>query len=548
MIPQYMRPSHRKPVTYREFDPMTRLHMSVFIRRVFAELHPGATYLDNFHIHAVIEALEEVRRGQNLRLAVALPPRGLKSVVISVGFVAWLLGHDPSLKIVCVSYGQELSDKLASDCRQVMTSDWYRRLFPQTWLRQGRQSLANFETTMGGGRFSTSVGGALTGFGADVIIIDDPMNPNQALSEAERVSGNQWIQHTLFTRLNNKRTGRIVLVQQRLHMDDLIGNLEEKAPGSFRILSFAAIAQKDELHDYATPFGRRQHQRLEGEALHPERESIDDLKDLETRMGSQVFSAQYLQAPVPTGGNLVKRDWLRRYIACEVAKPNRIVQSWDTASKVGQLNDYSVCTTWAMIGERYYLLDVVRQRLEFPALKQRVIEEADRWKAELVLIEDKGSGMSLLQDLQSTGFWKGRAVSPVGDKASRLVGVTAMIEAGRLLLPHSAVWLPEYELELCGFPGLRHDDQVDSTSQAFDWFRNEGNPGGLWHYYRQENEKAVAYREHRTVQLGAPHGVNRYGTIDGVEHIVGPDGTLWLTEEDSGRAEGAGFARLSPRI
>lgn len=214
--------------TYVELDAMTRLHPHLFVQRVFAELHPGATFQDNFHIHVTLEELEALRHSWNRRLALALPPRGLKSIITSVSYVAWLLGHDPKLKIICVSYAQELADKLASDCRQIMQAGWYQRLFPGTRLRQGRQSLANFETTAGGGRFSTSVGGTLTGFGADWIILDDPMKPLEALSDTERTTTNSWIQHTLFTRLNDKRTGRIVIVMQRLHEDDVIGNLLKK--------------------------------------------------------------------------------------------------------------------------------------------------------------------------------------------------------------------------------------------------------------------------------------------------------------------------------
>jgi len=455
-----------KPITYAEFDPLTRLHFALLVQRVFAELNPGVEYLDNFHIHVIIKALEDLRHGRNNRLTVAMPPRSLKSIIISVAWVAWLLGHDPGLRIICVSYGQELADKMASDCRQVMQSDWYRRLFPNTRLLPGRQSLANFETTAGGARFSTSIGGTLTGFGADYIIVDDPMKPAEALSEAERTTTNNWVQHTLFTRLNDKRTGRIVVVMQRLHEDDIIGSLAEKAGGTFRMLSFPAIATHDEVHEFASPFGRRRVHRREGEALHPQREPLEVLDEHKRLLGSRFFSAQYLQAPVPIEGNLVKRAWFRYYSPLEIAVPDRIIQSWDTASKAGQFNDYSVCTTWALKGERIYLIDVVRERLEFPALKQRVIDESDRHRAELVLIEDKGSGMSLLQELQATGFWNCRPVNPTSDKAVRFAGISAMIEQGRVLLPHSAIWLEDYLHELCGFPGLKHDDQVDSTSQA----------------------------------------------------------------------------------
>lgn len=533
-----------KQATYAEFDALTRLRFALFVQRIFAELNPGTEYLDNFHVHVIIDALEGLRAGGDRRLAVAMPPRSLKSIIISVAWVCWLLGHEPNLRIICVSYSQELADKLASDCRQIMQSDWYPRLFPNTRLRPGRQSLANFETTTGGGRFSTSIGGTLTGFGADWIILDDPMNPSEALSEVERNTGNNWIQHTLFTRLNDKRTGRIIVVMQRLHEDDVIGNLAEKTGGTFRMLSFPAIAPQDEVHDYTTPFGRRRHVRREGEALHPEREPVEVLEEQKKLLGSRFFSAQYLQAPVPVEGNLVKYSWIGYYHPYEIGVPDRIIQSWDPASKVGPNNDFSVCTTWAMKGDRYYLIDVVRMRLEFPALKRRIIDEHDLHRPDLVLIEDKGSGESLLKDLPASGFWRVRAIKPVQSKIVRLEGVSAIFEAGRVLLPHSAVWLEDYLHELCGFPGLKHDDQVDSTSQALAWFREEGNPGGLWHYMRQENEKAVAWREHRTVHLRAPASVSHFHSRDGTRISVGPDGTVWLTELDAGSACPAGFIRL----
>jgi len=215
-------------ISYREFDALTRLHFWLFLRRVFAELNPGILYLDNWHIHVIIEALENLRTGTERRLAVAMPPRSLKSIAISVAWPAFIMGHDPSARIICASYGQDLADKMAYDCRQVMQSDWYRRLFPRTALAAKRQALSNYETTAGGSRFSTSVGGVITGFGADYIILDDPMKPSEALSDAERQNANDWVQHTLFTRLNDKRNGRIVIVMQRLHEDDVIGNIMEK--------------------------------------------------------------------------------------------------------------------------------------------------------------------------------------------------------------------------------------------------------------------------------------------------------------------------------
>lgn len=534
-----------RPLTYAEFDPITRIHFAVFVQRVFAELNPGTDYLDNFHIHVIIEALEDLRLDRNHRLAVAMPPRSLKSIIISVAWVAWLMGHNPGLRIICVSYGQELADKMASDCRQVIQSAWYRRLFPGTQLLHGRQSLANFETTAGGARFSTSVGGVLTGFGADYILLDDPMKPGDAISEVERNATNHWVQHTLLTRLNDKRNGRLLIVMQRLHEEDVIGSLLEKAAGTFKLLSFPAIATADEVHQFTTPFGRRTVFRREGEALHPDREPLEVLAEQRAMLGSRVFSAQYLQEPVPLEGNLVKRSWLRYYQPHEILAPDRKIQSWDTASKPGLLNDYSVGTTWYQIGERFYLVDVVRERLDFPALRNRVIDEADRHRVELVLIEDKGSGMGLLQDLSAAGFGKGRAVKVVTDKISRLAGISAMIEQGRVYLPQHADWLDDYRDELCGFPSVRHDDQVDSTSQALAWLRDEGNPGGLWFFMKQQAERLAAHGVERTVRMRAPPGVSHFYPRDGMCIPVEPDRSIWLSALDAGAAAHSGFVRIS---
>ena len=309
----------------------------------------------------------------------------------------------------------------------------------------------------------------------------------------------------------------------------------------FRLISFSAIAQADEVHTYNTPFGPKSFSRKRGEALHPAREPLEVLEEQRRLLGSRFFAAQYLQEPVPLEGGLVKRAWLRFFHPYEMAKAERIIQSWDTAQKMGELNDFSVGTTWAIMGNRVYLLDVVRVKLEFPALKRRVIEEADRMRADQVLIEDKGSGTGLLQSLRESGFGKAVAIEPKGDKGMRLASVTPMIEEGRVYLPQSAIWLEDYIYELCGFPGLRHDDQVDSTSQFLAWFRDEGNPGGVYWYYAQMAERQRAMAEDRTVHLRAPAGVSHYFPCGKEGVPVGPDGTIWLTELDARAARGAGY-------
>jgi hypothetical protein len=194
-----------------------------FVERSFYELNPEAEFLPNWHIEMIAAKLEACRQGKIKRLIVNQPPRSLKSHILSVAFPAWLLGHNPSLQIICVSYGQELADKHARDCRRLMASAFYQNLFHKTRLSTEKQSVNEFMTTAHGFRLSTSVGGVLTGRGADIIIIDDPLKPEDALSETRRNSVNEWYSGTLLTRLNSKETGVIIILMQRLHQDDLVG-------------------------------------------------------------------------------------------------------------------------------------------------------------------------------------------------------------------------------------------------------------------------------------------------------------------------------------
>src|SRR6201993_2159685 len=210
------------------------------------------------------------------------PPRHLKSHLASVAFPSWCLGRNPSAQILCVSYAQELADKLSRDCRRVIASDWYRQLFP-TRMSPQRQAVPEFETTAQGCRIATSVGGVLTGRGADIIIIDDPLKPEEALSQAQRRSANEWFDHTLYSRLNDKQTGAIILIMHRLHEDDLVGHV--LAQEDWEVLSFPAIAEADESYVIDTIWGPRCFMRRCGEALHPEREPLETLEHIRRTLG-----------------------------------------------------------------------------------------------------------------------------------------------------------------------------------------------------------------------------------------------------------------------
>ena len=229
--------------TWTTYDTLLRRDFVSFAQRCFRELSPRTQFMMNWHIEIIAAKLMAVRAGQIRRLIINMPPRYLKSLLASVAFPAWCLGHDPAAQILCVSYAQELADKLSRDCRRILASDWYQRLFP-TRLSPERQAVPEFETTAQGCRLATSVGGVLTGRGADLIIIDDPLKPEEALSQTQRRAANEWFDHTLYSRLNDKLAGAIVVIMHRLHEDDLVGHVLRQE--DWEVVRFPAIAEDDE--------------------------------------------------------------------------------------------------------------------------------------------------------------------------------------------------------------------------------------------------------------------------------------------------------------
>src|SRR6266550_342109 len=459
----------------REYDAILRSDLGYFAERCFCEFNAQAAFAMNWHIEVIAAKLAAVREGKIRRLIINLPPRHLKSLLASIAFPAWCLGHDPSAQILSVSYGQELADKLARDCRSIMMSPWYRRLFP-TRLAPHRQAVQEFVTTRQGYRLATSNGGVLTGRGADIILIDDPLKPEEALSEAQRQAANEWYDHTLYSRLNDKRCGAIVIIMQRLHEDDLVGHVLAQEP--WEVVRFPAIAEADEVHEIETIWEPRCFTRRQGEPLHPKREPLETLDHIRRTIGEYNFAGQYQQSPAPLGGGLVKAEWFKRYRENE--RPERFertVQSWDTANKATELSDFSVCTTWGVRGKDLFLLDVFRRRLEYPALKRAVREQQCLFGATEVLIEDKASGTQLIQELVADGCHDVTRYQPTTDKTMRLHAQTAVIESGFVHIPETEPWLAEYLHEMTVFPNGKHDDQVDATAQFLDWVKHPSSGG-----------------------------------------------------------------------
>ncbi len=432
-----------------------------FFRRCTQTVNPSRPLEWNWHLDAIIYQLERIRRGEIHRLIINAPPRTLKSLIVSVAFTAYLLGLDPARPIFTISYADELAAKHTSDFRSIVESRWYRLAFRKTLIQ--RMHEGEVTTTQRGFRKSTSVYGALTGLGGDLFIIDDPQKTIDAQSETRRKTLNEWFSHTLVSRLDDKRKGAIIVVMQRVHMDDLSGYLIE-ASDDWTVLSLPAIAEADE----EIPVGKETfYHRGIGKALHPSFEPIEVLRKQRETIGSEIFAAQYQQCPVPQGGAMIKRRSLRYYDTLPPRTWNtHIILSWDTAAKNGAQNDWSVCTVWMLAEEHFYLVDLIRGRYEYPQLRAIAVALAQRYDPHKIMIEDASTGIALAQELRQAGFYLVDPIPIEHDKIGRMYVQQAKFEAGLVLFPRGAPFLPELEAELLAFPRGKTDDQVDSISQA----------------------------------------------------------------------------------
>lgn len=470
-------------------NALLRKDFKSFVIKVFKEVSTTQKYLDNWHIDVICNELLNVMEGKQNRLIINIPPRYMKSIICSIALPAFILGHNPRASIIVVSYAEGLSSEIADNCKRVMESAWYKDIFPGTKLSKSKNAAYDFKTTRGGGRYATSVTGTLTGRGADYIIVDDPIKPDDAKSDNMREKNNDWYGSTLCSRLNDKKSGKIIVIMQRLHEDDFTGHLLEMKQ-SFKHIRIPAIAEEDEkwfIKDRIMSEEILIKERKKNEALHPEREDLKILFDIKSDQGEYNFAGQYQQNPAPIEGCIIKEKWLQFYdkeqlfkdIENDKIKIVNIFQSWDTASKVGKHNDYTACITALHASDgKTYILDVFRERLEFPDLIRRVDlkykEEKEEYKHSVkLLIEEENSGIALIQELKNKHEIYPIPIKPEYDKETRLKIVSNLIENGTCLFPEDRpYWWMDFEKELLRFPAVKHDDQADALSQLLYYVKN----------------------------------------------------------------------------
>lgn len=480
-----METTRKVDFTQREVDAFLRSDFCCFLEKVFYTVTPGVKFNYNWHLQAIAEYLMACKRREIKRLIINIPPRSLKSTIGTVAFPAFLLGHDPSTKIMAASYSKQLSIMHSVQCRLVMESDWYRRIFSRTIISPDDNQKSSYTTTMRGHRVATSTGGTVTGQGGNFLIIDDPHNAMEAQSETIRKSQIDWFDQSFSTRLNDKENDVIIVIMQRLHSLDLTGHLQAK--GGWTNLCLPAIFEEPK----TISIGSFQKTIKAGELLHEDRDNKKILDDTKVALGSYAFSAQYLMAPAPPGGGIFKREWVKVFPNDKpLPKFDAIIQSVDSALTANTFSDYTAFTAWGIFEEKgkraAMLLDAWQERLEYPDLKKKLqlewktrYGEGEGRRADFILIEDKGSGISLIQDMQRMGIPVRKYNPGQADKVQRAHLITYLFEAGCIYFPESdrfkgkfLSWAEDVLEQLMTFPNADHDDYVDSTTQAVRLLRD----------------------------------------------------------------------------
>jgi predicted phage terminase large subunit-like protein len=438
-----------------------------FYRLAFPSLAPETSFSPSPHFRVLSQALEKVATGESRRLLIAIPPRHGKSILASVALPAWILGRDPTRKIICASYGEQLSKDFSTRFRDLLYSPNYRAVFPGAEVDAGGASLAEVRMSAKGYRLATTVQGPATGKGAHCIIVDDPFKASEASSESVRNGVYDWFKGSLMTRFDKPAEGAMIVVQQRLHQDDLIGRLRDEGGWDYLDMPGECIERKVyDLGDGESWVFKP------GDLLFEERFNKAALEQLYWDLGEVQYNAQILQRPSPPGGLIFKLKHFQRYETLPRAY-EAIVQSWDPAIVDTETAAFTVCTTWGILGRKLYLIHVFRKRLDFYKIEPAIMHMKEKHNAGAVIVEVSGVGRAIGDALLKREgsrrwfYWH----DPELGKVERALAQTPKIERKRVYLPVSAPWLETFEAEVATFPNSKFADQVDSMVQflyAFD--------------------------------------------------------------------------------
>lgn len=440
-------------------------------------LEPGKPFVTNWHIKSICEHLEAVYRRVIKKLMIFVPPRTSKSTLVSKVFPVWAWINDPHREFLTISNGIELATELAVQSKELIMSDWFQAGWgDKLGLSSYQNTKANYVNTFGGKRTALGISSAITGKGGDTIIIDDPHDAKKAMSSSglERKSVIEAYDHGISTRLNDPKSSATILIMQRLHEEDLAGHLLEKEPGEWDILEFPMLYDPD--RKCKTSLGVQDIRTEENELLWEARFDQKNIDDKKITLGPWGFASQMQQRPTPKEGGVIKITDFNFFekVPGEILET---AQFWDTAMKAGKHNDYWVCGTWARTATGYYLIDVFRYKLDYPDGLEMVAQKYQEFQPSVVVVEDKGTGSSLIQELRTSTTVPVLPYLPMADKECRMTVENASIRAGKVFLKMGASWLHDFISEMQHFPGGKHDDQIDMLSMAIQYFREKSTYG-----------------------------------------------------------------------
>lgn len=446
---------------------------SSFVEAAWPVIEPGRVFQGNWHIDVICRHLEAVSRGDIRRLIINVPYRTSKSTLVSVLWPVWNWIFNPGCRFLTGSHKDILAVRDNLKSRQLIKSRWFQDGWSDRFsLSTDQNQKTRYENNHTGSRISFGMTSGVTGEGGDILVIDDPHNAKKAMfSDVERVNVLNAFDQELFTRLNDPDKSSIVIIMQRLHEKDLTGHLLKLGGWEHLCLPMEYVPSRK----CFTSLGVQDPRKTEGELLWPSRFGHKWLSEQKRTLGIYGCAGQLQQDPVPSGGGLISCSWFKEY---KILPPEdqwiEVIQGWDTAQKADELlNCPWVCGTLVRTQTAFYLVDVFREWMIYPDGKRMVKALAAKYNPNIILIEDKSTGSSLLQDLPLEGMYPVKGVLPDADKITRLATESPLIEAGYVHLPESAPWLADFLDEISHFPLSATKDQADMLSMVLKYFHRK---------------------------------------------------------------------------
>ena len=443
-----------------------------------------SAFIHGKHHEIMADAFERVAKGELKRLIINMPPRHTKSEFASYLLPAWFLGKYPDKKIIQTAHTAELAVGFGRKVRNLVNSPDYKAIFPNVSLQSDSKAAGRWNTSQGGDYFAIGVGGAVTGKGADLLIIDDPHSEQEGASADINVFNRTYEWYTSGPRQRLQPNGAIVVVMTRWHNKDLTGqvvdaSIKRGGADQWEVIELPAIMPS-------------------GSPLWAEFWKMEELQALKAELPNSKWMAQYQQDPTSEEGALVKRDWWQIWEGRNPPQCEFVIQSWDTAFMKNQRADFSACTTWGvfyledddgMLAPNLILLDAYQERLEFPELKKMAMEKYKAYTPDAFIVEAKAAGMPLIFELRAMGIPVQEYTPSRGnDKISRVNAVSDLFASGVVWAPETR-WAEETIEQFAGFPNMEHDDLVDSTTQALLRFRQ----GGFVSLYSDEEDEPLEH-------------------------------------------------------